>query len=587
MPALVILLAGVILVNGTSLELITAAKIGLFQIVTNLIDAGVDVNGVDAWGYSALMYAAEKGHLGIVTTLVQAGANVDRQGIEVGHTALNLATISRHTQIVRSLLEAGADPDLTTHSGYTPLHIAAARDADIVNLLIDHGANVHIFDNEGHSALTEAARNGLEDIVESLLEKGVDVNALSPNGGRDYSPLMCASEGGHARIVEILLARGALVNHVSHNVGIYFLPNIERVIIKWQLTLNEAYNLLETNPELRDLRYTAILVASERGHTHIVRLLASHGADTNAQQFDGFTAMHYAANQGNSELVSFLIEKKAKIDVVNEEGKTPLVLAVDRGRFETANLLMAHGADINIKTNLGNTPLSVAALLGYDSLVRNLIYAGADIPDIIAQDRHAEFIQPLLKPIQQLAGAAEINTLAPREVITASFIRMKAADNDALPPKIIGGSDPRSNMVSRILKFLVILRIKDASIFYLVAPFLAEADIEQLDRFGSVLAFLTAPMRKQATILEIGKNELVPFIEKTFNQLITRSVVLGFPTIVTRMHAAFVQVDAHFKAVSHGMRVIPEVHLGTVFQYRHGEFGIYSKFADLVATDIN
>ena len=247
MPALVILLAGVTLVNGTSLELMSAAKEGRFQIVTNLVDAGVDLDGVDACGNSALMYAAGNGHLDFVTTLVQAGANVNRQGIEFGHTALHWATIARHTLIVRSLLEAGADPDLTTLGGYTPLQIAASNgDADIVNILIDHDANVHLFNNDGESAFTEAARKGHEAIVELLLDNGVDVNVLSPNGGRDYSPLMCASAGGHARIVEILLARGALVNLVSHNIG-FSLANIQRVATKYQLTQNEAINQSASN----------------------------------------------------------------------------------------------------------------------------------------------------------------------------------------------------------------------------------------------------------------------------------------------------------------------------------------------------
>ena len=587
--ALVILLVGIIVVNGTSSELITAARGGESQLVSRLINEGVDVNGVDERGYSALMYAARNGYLAIVTSLVKAGADVNQQDIEDGMTALHLATNARNEKVVLSLLNVGADPNLSTHSGSTPLYFAACRGkVEIVSHLIAQGADAHIFNNLGQSALTEAAGYGFTAIVEVLLEEGVDVNALSPNGGRDYSPLMCASEGGHARIVEILLARGALVNHVSHNIG-FSPPNIERVMKLRHVTEEEAINLLETNPELSDLRYTALLLASLRGHSDIVRILIREGAaDPNMQQWDGLTALHYAAIRGNPGLVSFLIENKAKIDVVNEDGQTPLVLAVHRGRFETANLLMANGADINIKTKLGNNPLSAA--VGNSDLVKKIIFAGADIVrDKITAENYAKYIHPILEPIERLAGAEDNTPLSPREVITAAFLRLKSDDsgnseNDGLP-QITG--ETRNIMVSKILKFLVILRLKDASFFYLVAPFLTEADIEKLDRLGSVLSFLTAPMRRKDTHLEIDKNDLIRFIEKTFNQLITRSVDLGFETIVNRMHAAFVQVDAHFKAVSRGMRAIPEIHIGTVFQYRHGEFGIYSKFANLVATNIH
>lgn len=52
-------------------------------------------------------------------------------------TALHHAVNGRHTKIVQLLIEAKANPNLSTHMGRTPLHLACLRcSLEIVQILI-------------------------------------------------------------------------------------------------------------------------------------------------------------------------------------------------------------------------------------------------------------------------------------------------------------------------------------------------------------------------------------------------------------------------------------------------------------------
>src|SRR5262245_4131653 len=80
-----LLLAGGADVNGVSgtfwvAAVILAAALGLFKVVQVLIEAGADVNRVDAFGESALQYAAceaSQRHTKTVQALIAAGADVN------------------------------------------------------------------------------------------------------------------------------------------------------------------------------------------------------------------------------------------------------------------------------------------------------------------------------------------------------------------------------------------------------------------------------------------------------------------------------------------------------------------------------
>lgn len=144
-------------------ELTTACARGQVEIVRVLLEHGYDVNDSghrDAPAYvsrkSPLLAAASSGNPGICRLLLEFGADPtyrDAWGRSALHWAANRADVST----VEVVLQNARNVSETDDEGTTPLHIAAARGkSDVVRLLIKNGAEINAKDNHDHSPLDRA-----------------------------------------------------------------------------------------------------------------------------------------------------------------------------------------------------------------------------------------------------------------------------------------------------------------------------------------------------------------------------------------------------------------------------------------------
>jgi len=157
----------------------------------------------------------------------------------------------------------------------------------------------------GAPPLQWAALYGHMEIVEFLIEKGVDVNA------RFYlTPLQCATAKGHKEVVEFLVKKGADVNAPS--------------------TTGET-----------PLHYAAL-----HGQKDIAEFLIKNGADVNAENSVYVTPLHYAAETSQKEIALLLIENGADVNAKDKEGKTPLDYIEGQGerKKEKVEFLRKYGA---------------------------------------------------------------------------------------------------------------------------------------------------------------------------------------------------------------------------------------------------
>lgn len=116
-------------------------------------------------------YACERGHTGVIDTLVQGGADPTVTD-EEGRTCLHVASMSGHAAICAFLInECQLDPNQRDLGGRTPLHTAVySLDVATTEALIAAGANVDAQDGEGISALHWAASRGSVGCLDLLLE---------------------------------------------------------------------------------------------------------------------------------------------------------------------------------------------------------------------------------------------------------------------------------------------------------------------------------------------------------------------------------------------------------------------------------
>lgn len=106
-----------------------------------------------------------------------------------------------YTEIVKELLEAGAYPELGNWT--TPLEAAAIEGyIEIVELLLNAGADVNLRVEDGNTALMSAAALGHFEVVKRLVETGADVDARTRSGGD--TPLSLALNNARQDVVKYL-----------------------------------------------------------------------------------------------------------------------------------------------------------------------------------------------------------------------------------------------------------------------------------------------------------------------------------------------------------------------------------------------
>ena len=111
-----------------------AAKAGNLKGLEAALAAGMDVNGRDDRGWTALMYVVDKGYVLLVEPLLQAKADPDVRAPD-GATALFMAAAYGHSEIIPKLMKAGADPTIKGPKGKTATELAQARYGDLTPAL--------------------------------------------------------------------------------------------------------------------------------------------------------------------------------------------------------------------------------------------------------------------------------------------------------------------------------------------------------------------------------------------------------------------------------------------------------------------
>lgn len=110
---------------------------------------------------------------------------------------------------IKKYIQEGADVNDCDESGESVLAcgIRSRCDMDLLLLIIDSGADIFDYDEEGVGVFDMAVTYGNVEMVNYLLEKGVDVNKTNRRSG--FTSLMAAACYGRVEIAKILLAQGA------------------------------------------------------------------------------------------------------------------------------------------------------------------------------------------------------------------------------------------------------------------------------------------------------------------------------------------------------------------------------------------
>ena len=306
-------------------ELPTALHItafaGLSFLANDFLEAGVEIEGIDAEKRTPLHWAAAKGHAKLVSLLLKHGAHPNPDDCR-GLTPIHLATQANHADVVTLLLKAGVSPTAPkTREDFPGRRRRSEKrtTGDCAIFFACQGGFIETIravipfcdSTQLEQLLSQACEFGRHEAVLPILnESKVSVNSKY----RGATPLFLACDRGSVQTARILLEHGADVNEKS------------------------------------DREYMDRRRARPKGQSPLHRAIVSWKQGHRGSQ--------------HSDLVKLLIEKGADVNAVDGKEATPLSLA---GQIQYADhrpprvlaikMLIEAGADITTRRGSPHRPL--------------------------------------------------------------------------------------------------------------------------------------------------------------------------------------------------------------------------------------
>jgi ankyrin repeat protein len=289
------------------------------------LSAASSITPMSKGGLTALDFAAREGDVESGRYMLDAGADMNQLDADNTH-ALTIALMNKHYTFAKFLLERGANPNLADSRGRTPLYAAIdARDEDysampsrkeddplssleVIQALLDHGANPN-------AALTRnlPGRSGMDS----------GDTALGPG----TTTLMRAARAGDAEVMRMLLKKGADPKRQTEagNDALLFAAGV-------------GYRDKNTHGD-------------EAGALEAVKLALAQGLDLHRSNSRGETALHGAAYRGADSIVAYLVAQGARLDDKTKPGLTALDYAL--GKSVTQQLPVPHESTVTLIRKLG------------------------------------------------------------------------------------------------------------------------------------------------------------------------------------------------------------------------------------------
>ncbi|KAL8846507.1 MAG: hypothetical protein Q9221_008410 [Calogaya cf. arnoldii] len=336
--------------------------------------ASIDFGSEKGLSAPAIVRAAQAGSVIEVETLLSQGADVGAIHRQSGRNALAVASHCGNENVVQLLLQHGADVNTRDASSLCPLHLAAMRGHyGVVEQLLQEHARVDELGPNDETPLRIASDKGYTDFVELLIRAKAKVNTRDRKGMS--TPLHKAAAHGNEAMVDLLIKNGAHMEAKDKELmtPIHYACEAGNEKIVAQLLSKKSS--LEA---LGRRGMTPLVCAAASGQVPVLELLLKKKAYIKHQGDGSMTALHWASYNGHYEAADFLLEKRANPNAANKDGRTSLHLAVMAGFFAVTELLLRKGAMPEAQCRAMNRPIHYACMEGKPEIVQLLLGHNVD-----------------------------------------------------------------------------------------------------------------------------------------------------------------------------------------------------------------
>ncbi len=251
---------------------IQAVRSGNPAVRQQLIDKKDGIHALGTNGQTALHEAAARCNIYTAQVLVDAGLDRkvrDKQGNTAAMIAADCPPSPDREQLIRVLMAPVPADFANNESMRWSLQDAASRgDRNVLNMLLQMGADVNRVGNNGNRAVEIAARKGDYPTTKLLLERGADAKLKTSAG---TTLLHEAALGGSAEVVALIIAYGVDLHTPDTETGA-----------------------------------TPLHMAASFNRADAVKALLKAGADRNRRDSKGRTALDLARSNEYKEIVDIL-----------------------------------------------------------------------------------------------------------------------------------------------------------------------------------------------------------------------------------------------------------------------------------------
>ena len=324
--------------------------------------------------YTLMTFAVKYNRLEIVKYLLEKSADIDVQ--DNLYTPLAVSCVTENLSMLQKLLEFGADPNMKfqqDENEYVALHVALSKkNLDLVKALVEGGTELN--DTSMVLPLVQAIKEGDNDIINYLLDKGADVNARSTveqepsNEIYEYPPILAAISKKNEVILKKLIQLGADTNasyqgYSALVMALKSTPDMVRVLCENGANVNFKHPISGNTPLLRAIKNRPISVS-------MIKILCEFGADKRMTNKFNESAISAAQNIEDEDLMdevlailkwcgisdpALVAQSNQGSNSANEPGglqknvedfNVQLLNAIRKGDLKSMKQLIGYGADV-------------------------------------------------------------------------------------------------------------------------------------------------------------------------------------------------------------------------------------------------